>query len=283
MTAHPQPQAIALALPRHQRVDARGRLAVKRRSGRSRVDRLFQEGAAKIRMPVPDGDALEAVLINTAGGLTGGDKLSWDIDIAAGASAVVTTQACEKLYRAGGGKARVAVDLGVAAGGRLCWLPQETILFDGSALSRRIACGLAADAELLLCEATIVGRSAHGEIVTRAHFRDDWRVRIDGRLVHAEAMLLGGRVDAVLGLPAVAGGAKAFASVLMIGPRAEAMLKPARAILDGAGGASFWEIAGTGKLLARLVAGDGFALRQRLVPLLGLLNGQAGLPRVWAL
>ncbi|TIU63331.1 MAG: urease accessory protein UreD, partial [Mesorhizobium sp.] len=49
------------------------------------------------------------------------------------------------------------------------------------------------------------------------------------------------------------------------------------------GGASFWSVGRSGKLLARLTAGDGYQLRKRLVPLVELLNGRAGLPKLWSL
>ena len=58
--------------------------------------------------------------------------------------------------------------------------------------------------------------------------------------------------------------------------RRRAWLDKAREIIGEEGGASAWSVGGTGKLLARLYAGDGYSLRKRLVPLLGLLNGQAG-------
>ena len=79
-----------------------------RRGGRTRIGRLYQEGAAKIRMPRTSADPLEAVLINTAGGLTGGDRLDWAVDVGDGASATVTTQACEKVYRAASDGAEVS-------------------------------------------------------------------------------------------------------------------------------------------------------------------------------
>ena len=66
-------------------------------------------------------------------------------------------------------------------------------------------------------------------------------------------------------------------------PTPKAWLDAVRDIVGDDGGASAWSVAGTGKLLARLVAGDGYLLRKRLVPLIGLLNGQAGLPKVWSL
>jgi urease accessory protein len=273
--------AVSDVPPRLQRVDATGRLTANRIAGRSRIATLYQEGAAKIRMPRTSGDPLEAVLINTAGGLTGGDRLRWEIAAGSDTSISITTQACEKLYKAGIGEARIDCRLDVAAGASLAWLPQETIVYDGSGLSRRVEADLAPGARALILEATLFGRAASGESVRRAQFRDRWRIRVDGRLVHAEDLALEGDVHAILGCNATGRGATAIATLLLVDPDAERHLDAARGILGNEGGASFWSVGGTGKLLARVAARDGLALRARLVPLIELLNGQAGLPKIW--
>lgn len=272
-------------LPRlaSQRVAASARLETKIVAGRTRIARLYQDGAAKIRMPAVSGDPLEAVLINTAGGLTGGDRIAWQIAAGAGTSLVATTQACEKVYRASEGRAEVSTRLQAGDGARLAWLPQETILFDRSALARRLDVDLAPGAEALLLEATLFGRGAMGERVVTARFSDSWRVRCDARLVHAEAFAVGPDIAGALARRAVLDDGVAMATLLLVSPHAAGHLDEARAIVGPLGGVSAWTVAGTGKLLARLVAGDGYALRQRLVPLINLLNGQAGLPKVWSL
>jgi urease accessory protein len=266
-----------------QRVDARARLAVHRAEGLTRVGRLYQDGAAKIRMPEVSADPLEAILINTAGGLTGGDRVAWEIEAGPGASVAVTTQACEKLYRSRSGEARADVKLSASERARIAWLPQETIVYDRSCFSRRLEVDLAKGAEALIVEATLFGRRAMGETVSQAMFSDRWRVRQGGRLVHAEAFSVGPDLAATLARPAVANGAVAVATVLLVSPDAETLVPQAREIIGEEGGASFWTVTGTGKLLARLVAGDGYGLRKRLAPLVRLLNGQAGLPKVWSL
>ncbi len=266
-----------------QRVDARARLSVRRIEGRSRIERLYQEGAAKIRMPEVRGDPLEAILINTAGGLTGGDRIAWEIEAAERASVTVTTQACEKLYRSRSGEARADVRLNAAPGSRIAWLPQETIAYDGSSFSRRLDVDLDEGAQALILEAVLFGRLAMGENVSQALFRDRWNVRQGGRLIHAEAFAIGPDLAETLARPAVARGSTAFATVLLVSPDAEMLLPQVRAIIGEEGGASVWQVAGTGKLLARLVAGDGYSLRKRLAPLVGLLNGRAGLPKIWSL
>ena len=268
---------------RLQRVDAAGMLRAKHADGRTRLDVLRQDGSAKIRIPrSPDGP-LEAVLINTAGGLTGGDRLSWRLEAGPGAHVVATTQACEKAYRSAHGEARVGCAIAVSRDASVAWMPQETIFYEGSALSRTLDADLVPGARLLAVEASVFGRLAHGETIQRLRFRDRWRIRRDGRLVHAEDFAIGPEAGSQLAAAPVTGGGTAMATVVLVADDATGHLDAARAIVGELGGASAMEIAGTGKLLARLVAGTGFELRKRLVPLLGLLNGQAGLPKVWSI
>ena len=266
-----------------QRVAARGELGLLHTDGRTRIDRLYQEGAAKIRMPRTIGDPFEAVLINTAGGLTGGDRLEWSISVGAAASTTVTTQTCEKIYRAASGIAKVGCRMSVGDGGRLAWLPQETIVFDNSVFRRTIEVDLAVGAEALIVEATVLGRRAMGERVLKASFADRWRVRREGRLVHAEDFAIGPDAGEQLAAPPALGSASCVATVLALTEDAEQRLDAVRAIIGDAGGASAWTVAGSGKLLARLIADDSYQLRRRLIPLIELLNGQAGLPKVWTL
>lgn len=266
-----------------QRVAGTARLACGLRDGRTRLQRLYQDGAAKIRMPAVACDPFEAVLINTAGGLTGGDRLSWDVEVGAGASASITTQACEKVYRAAADRAEVKVRLTVDKGGRIAWLPQETIVFDRAAFVRTLEVDLSEGAEALVLEATLFGRRAMGERALHGSFGDRWRVRQGGRLVHAEDFRIGPEIASSLASPAVAGGRAAIATLLLVSPRADTLVEPVRAIVGDEGGASFWTVGTSGKLLARLFAEDGYSLRQRLVPLVELLNGRAGLPKLWSL
>lgn len=275
--------ATGLASLARQRVDGRGEIALRFRDGRTRMCRLYQEGAARIRMPEVAGDPLEAILINMAGGLTGGDRLAWDVELDEGTSGTITTQACERVYRSAGGEARITSRLRIATGARLAWLPQETIVFDRSSLTRRLEVDIAEGAEALLVEATIFGRRAMGEQVRQARFSDRWRVRYAGRLVHAEEFLVGPDAANDLVARPVLDGGTAIATVLMVSGRDEYPVDPVRKIVGDGGGVSFWQVGSAFKLLVRLHGADGYGLRKRLSPLLALLNGKAGLPKVWAL
>lgn len=285
MTIHAAPPAgapIPADLPPrivHQRASGATRIVFRRRGEASALHRLFQEGSAKIRLPRGTGTVPEAVLINTAGGLTGGDRFTSEIACEAGARAVFTTQACERIYRSLGGDAEGLTRVSLAEGAALDWLPQETILFDGGRLARRFEVDMAEDAALVAAEAVIFGRAARGETVRSGFFHDRWRIRRGGRLILADDLRFDGAVAASLARRAVLDGNGALATVLICAPRCESKLEAVRAALGEAGGASAWD----GKLLARIAAADGFALRQTLLPVLAALTDGRALPKVWRL
>jgi urease accessory protein len=268
------------ANPPLQRAAGAGRIAVRAEAPVTRLARLYQDGCAKIRLPTDHAArGLEAVLINTSGGLTGGDRMSWRVDAEPGAALTLTTQACEKVYRARDGRAEVTVSLNAAAGARIDWLPRETILFDGAALSRTLEADLAPDARLLAVEAVVLGRTAMGETVRRGALRDRWRIRREGRLVFADDLRFEGPISALAALAPTLAGGKAFASLLLVADNAARFLTPLRQAIGAAGGASAFD----GKLFARIVAADGLALRRVLLPAIASLRDGEPAPRVWRL
>ncbi|MDO5896590.1 urease accessory protein UreD [Agrobacterium sp. Azo12] len=240
---------------------------------------MFQEGCAKIRLPDTFSNEMEAILINSSGGLTGGDELEWSAVAGAGSRLTVTTQACEKIYKASFGTAAVIARVTAEAGSVLHWLPQETILFDNASLSRRLEADIDPSAEFLAVEAVLLGRKAMGEMMRGGLFRDRWRIRHGGKLIHAEELLLDGEIEELAGSASVLNRQVAFATLLYIGPLAEAMLPKVREALGDHGGASEWQ----GKLVVRVAAEDGFALRKILVPVISHLRNGAPVPKVWNL
>jgi urease accessory protein len=269
------------APPILQRARGCGRISVTGALGElTRLQRLYQDGCAKIRLPRDAAaQGLEAVLINTAGGLTGGDRLDWQADVGANARLTLTTQACEKVYRARDDRAETTVRLSVGDDGRLDWLPQETILFDGGALARRLDVALAPGAELLVVEAVILGRTAMNETVRHGRLRDRWRIRREGRLLFADDLAFEGAIATLAARAPLLAGRGAFASLLLVSPTAEALLPAVREAVVQHGGASAFE----GKLFARIAAEDGLALRRALIPAIETLRRGAPLPRVWRL
>jgi urease accessory protein len=250
-------------------------LAVAAQGGVTRRRQVYEDGPLRVRFPNSSRPALEAMIVNTAGGIAGGDRHGLDIDVGEGAALGVTTAAAEKVYRALGPGAEIEVKLGVGGGARLSWLPQETILFDRARLNRRIEVELAPDANLLMAEAVVFGRSAMGEAVMEGAFSDRWRVRRDGRLLFAETVRLDGAISRMLAEPVVAGGGVAIATVLAV-PGDQAMVERVRAqTFCGEVGVSSWN----GLAVARLCAKDDTSLRRDLAAVITALGGT--LPRLW--
>jgi urease accessory protein len=261
-----------------QRARGEGSLVARFRSGRTEIDTLYQEGCAKIRLPHTHDESLQAVLINTAGGLTGGDVVAWSAEAGQRTRLVLTTQACERIYRSLGDKARVTTRIAAGPDARIDWLPQETILFEGARLDRRLEVDLAGSAAFTAVEAVLLGRAAMGEDARNVHFRDNWRIRRNGRLIHAEATELTGETLEREGLSLLAG-ARAFATILHLGSAAERKLEAIRPLLSPTAGAS---LVGE-RLTVRLIAESGLALRRVLAPIIAVLSGAGSVPRLWNL
>jgi len=246
-------------------------------AGTRRV-RVHEAGSLRVRFPNRTGRALDAVTVNSAGGMTGGDRFDFDVKVGAGARLVLTSAAAEKIYRSLGPDAEIAVKLEVGEGGMLAWLPQETILFDRVRLRRSIDVELARGANLLLAEAIVFGRSAMGEAVEQGRLFDRWRIRVDSALAFAETVRLDDKIAQFLARSASAAGGVAIASVVKI-PGSDKDVAAVRAIADnfaGEVGISAWN----GFAVARFVAADGAVLRRDLTAVLTTLD-LAPLPRLW--
>ena len=237
-------------------------------------------GSLKALFPRLKPRQVEAVLVNTAGGITGGDRFEFSATAAMQTSLSVTTQTAERAYRAQPGETgQLSTQLRVESDARLHWLPQETILFNGSALNRRLRVDLASDSRLLFVEPLIFGRTEMGEIVTNACFRDCIEIRRDGQPLFLDRTSLVGDIAAHLSRPHVANGAAAMALIVLVAPDAVTRLDRLRTMLPETAGAS---LIGPDVLVARLLAMDGFALRQTLLPVLRYLSNDE-LPKCWML
>jgi len=271
--------APAETVPRQPRAIGALRVSSKRLGERSVIGDLYQSGASKLLWP-RTAQGLTGVMLNTAGGVTGGDRFEIEARAGVGSRLTLTTQAAERIYRAQPGEVgSIRTRLTVEAGGRIDWLPQETILFDHSALRRSLSAELARDARLLLVEPVIFGRIAMGEETREGLFHDRIEIRREGALVFADATRLGGAIAAHLDAGPIAGGARALATLVFAAPDAERLLAPLRALLPPTGGASLIR---PGLLFARMVAPDSYLLRQSLLPVIELLQ-DAPIPRTWTI
>ena len=253
-------------------------LSVHRAAGRTRRRLVHETGSLRVRFPSPESDALSAVLINTAGGVAGGDQFAVRLHAEDNSALLVTTAAAEKIYRSHGPAAQLDVSLRVDAGGRIAWLPQETILFDGASLERRIDLDLAEKASLLCAEIVVFGRTAMKERLRRGRYIDRWRLRLAGRLAFAETIRLEDEIAATLERHAVAAAGVAVATVLVV-PGDEALVGRVREAMPEIScewGLSAWN----GFALARFCGMDAAQLRNAVIAMLKIIDPES-LPRLW--
>ena len=239
---------------------------------------LFEAGSLRVRFPSPEDQGLSSVLVNTAGGIAGGDRFEIDVACRSAARLTVTTAAAEKIYRTDGVAAELNVTLKAEGRSHLSWLPQETILFDRARIRRRFEIDLSEEASLLLCEIVVFGRIAMGERIRTGEFADRWRLRRGGRLVFAENIRLDGDIGERLAGAAVAKGGVAIGTALIV-PGDEALVERIREIsqtFGGEVGISAWN----GFAMARFCAQDAGQLRADMMAVLGCVSGSA-LPRLW--
>ena len=260
-----------------QRATGKARISFKYNQSRTCLDDLYQQGSAKVKFPRQA--HCEAVLINTTGGLTDGDEFATELHWQKGTSALVTTQAAERIYKSRSAPASINTTLTVAANARACWFPQETILFNGSRLVRATQVELQASARLFAIESLVFGRTAMNETVTSGGIEDRWRVHSEGRLIYADNFRLEGNLQAQLNRPGIGSGAIATSTALLVGydpGTADAVRQQIELNKDVSGG-----ISDLGALLVvRLLADNGSALRKAVMELFKTVESP-DLPRVW--
>lgn len=266
--------------PKHQRARGRLVLGVKSDDGRTRLKDVRQEGSFRMLFPRQSDKGIEAVSLNTAGGITGGDRFTIDATAEAGSKLTLTTQAAERVYRAVGTQVgRFTTRLTVADGATLHWLPQETILFDGCALDRTLHVDLAPDAEFLMIEPLVFGRITSGETVQNGLLKDKIMVRRNGTPIYNDSVHLNGMIDAKLHRPALGAAMRSMASIVLCCKDAARHLDALRDILPDSAGASALN---DDTLVMRVLAQDSFVMRQTVVPALALLT-KSTLPKTWRL
>ena len=246
----------------------------------SRLKDLRQQGSYRAIFPRGKKDTIEAVIINTAGGITGGDKFSTEVTANSHAKISVTTQTAERIYRASNTIAgSMQTRLKVKSNAQLYWLPQETILFEGSRLCRRLEVEVTRDAKFLMVEPLVFGREASGEILQHCSLDDRVCITSEGTPIYVDRVKLDGDIACILKRPAVAAGARAMASIVLVDQMAKAMIDGVRALLPSSGGAS---LLADNILVIRLLCSDSFALRTALLPILTHLTHNA-VPKNWRL
>lgn len=248
---------------------------------------VFQRSPLKVIFPkIGDADLKEAVLINTAGGIAGGDQLRCDVTAVANAGIAFTSQTAERVYRTLDEPARVLTRLKVTDGARLAWFPQETIIFNWARLHRETEIEVSSGAEMLALEWLVFGRAAHGEQLLGGQLVDQWLVKCDGRPIWADSFRIGEEVFPHLQRRALLGNCKAIATLIYFGPELDKRLELLRNI-SGSLNCLCAATSFSGLIIVRLAADTSSNLKLALRALLQRLGPEFGpgpfrLPKMWS-
>lgn len=273
--------------PRLERSSGSTRLSFKPGPTGTVLDELYQQGCCQVRFPRRTDGNVEAVLLNTAGGLTDGDTLRNEIHWHPGTRATVTTQAAERIYRAASEDvARVTTHLRIDDHCVACWLPQETIVFDGTRLARTLDIDMASTSRLVALESIVFGRRAMNETVNSGRIADRWRVRLDGRPAFSDSFLaddrLTGPVATYLDRAAATHGAHCLATVVVMTEDADGVVARMRRLATPAD-ATLGATRVDRLVVLRILATDNQAMRTSIGQVIAALGESLDieLPRVW--
>jgi urease accessory protein len=161
-----------------------GKLELTYRSSSNKTQLIAQQATAPLKVQrsfYPEGDDIcHNIILHTAGGIVGSDRLEMEISLAPDAHAVITTPAAGKIYGCKGTIASQQINHHIAAGATLEWLPQETIVFDGAIWHQKLRVDLAPNATWLGWEINRFGRTARGEKFTHGDWKSATEVYRDG-------------------------------------------------------------------------------------------------------
>lgn len=248
------------------------RPTLRKHSGPLRVQKhLYPEGP----------HVCQHIVVHPPGGIAGGDRLAIDVDVGAQAWAQLTSPGAAKWYRAAS-PAYQTLNLRVAPGATLEWLPQETIVFSGAQARLTTTIDLQGDARLLYWDVVALGRPAAEERFTAGYFHADLDIRRDGQWLWHERQRIAGD-DALLTSPIGLCGKPVFATLLLTGEIDAECLQRCRELPSAVHG-DLTQLPGL--LVARCLANEALAARAWLIELWAILRplvlGRAALPpRIW--
>ncbi len=233
-----------------------------------------------------DAPVEEAVVVNTAGGIAGGDRLECSVTVLANASVTVTSQAAERVYRALSEPALIDTRLKLRQAAKLAWLPQETIVYNGARMQRNTQIEISAEAQMLALEWLVFGRAAHGEEIVDGQIIDGWQVKLDGRLIWADRFRATGDVFPRLRTPALLADFKAIGTLIYFGPDAGAAVHFLRALAPELPCHCVTTMVSR-LVITRLAAGDAAELKEGLREILLNFNrtreqGPFRVPKMWS-
>ncbi|AIC17782.1 MULTISPECIES: urease accessory protein UreD [Pseudomonas] len=227
-------------------------------------------------------EVCQHIIVHPPGGIAGGDRLQIRASVERDAWAQLTSPGAAKWYRATG-PAYQTLDLSVAAGATLEWLPQETIVFSAAQAELSTRIELQGDARLFYWDLVALGRPASDERFDLGHFQSHLDIRRDGQLLwHERQRIVGG--DGLLDSPIGLDGQPVFATLLATGEIDSPLLERCRALPHAVRG-DLTQLPGL--LVARCLASEALLARAWLIDLWRLLRpallGREALPpRIWS-
>ncbi|MFJ3482926.1 urease accessory protein UreD [Pseudomonas sp. NPDC090202] len=229
-------------------------------------------------------EVCQHIIVHPPGGIAGGDRLDISADVGAYAWAQLTSPGAAKWYRATS-PAYQQLDLKVAAGATLEWLPQETIVYSDARAELTTRIDLQGDARLLYWDTVALGRPASGERFDQGHFQAHLDIRRDGKLLWHERQRIVGN-DGLLDSPVGLNGKPVFATLIVTGEIDAELLERCREL---AGHASLRGDLSQlpGLIIARCLADEALHARAWLIELWkllrpALLGREAVAPRIWS-
>ncbi|WGD50342.1 urease accessory protein UreD [Bradyrhizobium sp. CB1650] len=270
-----------------ERANGAGRIVVTGSASGTRISEVYQKFPIGLMFPRIESDLMkEAVIVNSSGGIAGGDRLEIEVVALNDASVAVTTQAAEKVYRALDRPARVGTKLRACGTAKLAWLPQETIVFNQARICRQTEIDLCSGAELIALEWLVLGRAARGEEVVSGHISDSWRIKKDGHLIWADGFRVSDEVFAQLHRKALLSNWKAVATLIYFGPSLDTRLEILRKIAASLDCRCAATIVGA-IIVVRVAAAVSSDLRRGLRSLLEQFSrelgpGPFGVPKMWS-
>lgn len=169
-------------------------LGFSRRGEKTVLSERVHHGPLTVQRPFYPENVCHVYLIHPPGGVVAGDELLISANAAPATQALLTTPAAGKFYRSAGGEARQTVNLQVAAGASLEWLPQETIIYEGARLQSNMHIQLSAQARFIGWEVLALGRPAADEGFASGSVHLNWRIQHADRLLYWERQQLDAQV-----------------------------------------------------------------------------------------
>lgn len=150
-------------------------------------------------------EVCHCAVLHTAGGVVGGDRLDYNFHLKQNATALITTVSAGKIYRTNGLQARQKIQIQVDADATLEYLPQETIVFNGSIYHQDLRVELAPGASWFGWEITRFGRTARGERFLQGEWRSHTEVWQQGIPLWIDRQWLPGGEDSIISPHGLAG------------------------------------------------------------------------------